>query len=90
MKQHKPKIKNLLEEHIIHIRLRDFTKDKDEPAYDVEVWIDNEPTMGGGGRQIFTLTDHEINAKVPNKIALKRAKKRIEELLSKIKTLGEE
>ena len=83
-------IKNLLEEHIIHIRLRDFTKDEDEPAYDVEVWIDDEPTMGGGDRQVFTLTDYEIDAKVPKEIALKRAKKRIKELLTKIKSLGEE
>jgi len=78
------------QEHVINIRLRDFTDDKDEPAYDVEVWIDGKPTMGGGDKQIFSLIDYEIEANVPKKIALNRAIKRFDELTEKIKRFGEE
>ena len=81
---------NVIEEHLINIRLRDFTNDKDEPAYDVEVWIDGKPMMGGGDKQIFCLTDYEIKANVPKKIALSRTTKRVNELIQKIKELGEE
>jgi len=84
------KVSHLMKEHIVNIRLRDFTKDKNEPAYDVEIWIDGKPTMGGGEKQVFSLKDYETNKAIPKKIALQRAQVRIVELLAKIKAIGEE
>ena len=83
-----------LETHKIEIKLVDFTKDKDEPAYDVEVWIDGKPTMGGGSKQLYgvypgkgTKYKHQSDTKEE---ALGKAKDRIKDILSEIKKIGEE
>lgn len=47
---------------IITIHIVDFTKDKDEPAYDVEIYIDGEFKMADGG-VYSTQIDSKKNAK---------------------------
>lgn len=73
-----------LKTHTITIKLVDFTSDKDEPAYDVEVNIDGKATMGGGKKQIFSSRKDDKNT------AKKKAEKRIQEILKAIKKIGEE
>ena len=78
----------LIEKHIVEIRLRDFSSDKDEPAYDVEVWIDNKPVMGGGKKQIYSIgTDSYQTTKQE---ALKKARDRVQEILKEFKEIGEQ
>jgi hypothetical protein len=70
-----------LKTHTVTITLVDFSTDKDEPAFDVETRIDGKPVMGGGSKQVFS-------TKNPN--AKKQAEARIQEILKKIKKIGEE
>ena len=79
-----------LEKHIIEIRLRDFTSDKDEPAYDVEVWNNNKTTMGGGKKQLYGIgTKYNYQSKTKQE-ALRKAKDRVQEILKQFKKIGEE
>jgi len=73
-----------LKTHNITVKLVDFSDEKDEPAYDVETNIDGKAVMGGGSKQVFSTQKDGKNG------ARKKAEKRIQEILSKIKKLGEE
>ena len=80
-----------LETHKIEVKLVDFSADKDEPAYDVEVWIDDKPTMGGGKKQIYGIGTKIPSYQYPTKEkALKAAKDRVAEILKEYKRIGEE
>jgi hypothetical protein len=77
-----------LETHNVTVKLVDFTSDRDEPAYDVEVNIEGKATMGGGKKQIFSIKrEHGFGSKAK---ALEAAKKRIEEILNQFKKIAEE
>ncbi len=69
--------------HKIEVKLVDFSSDKDEPAFDVETWIDGKPVKGGGSKQIFSTRDGgKANAK-------KAAEARVAELIKAFTKMGE-
>jgi hypothetical protein len=83
--------RKILQTHTVEIKLVDFSKDKDEPAYDVEVWINGEPTMGGGLKQIYGIGIETPSYQYPTKgEAFTAASLRIINILAQIKKIGEE
>ena len=76
--------RKIIESHDVKIMIVDFSKDKDEPAYDVEVWINGKPTMGGKDKQIFGIGTKYPSYQYPTKEkALAAAKERVKEILMK-------
>ena len=70
--------------HKIEVKLVDFSSDKDEPAFDVETWIDGKPVAGGGSKQVFSVP--RLGGKDKAK---KAAEKRVAELVAAFKKMGE-
>lgn len=79
--------RKIIEKHNIEILIVDFSKDKDEPAYDVEVWINGKPTMGGKDKQIFGIGTEHPSYQYPTKEkALTAAKERVQEILKEVES----
>ncbi len=77
-----------IRKHTIEIKLVDFSSDKDEPAFDVETWIDGTPVMGGGKKQVFSVSPKGDKMQVIK--ARQSALSRIGDILKQIKKIGEE
>lgn len=74
-----------LKTHKIEIKLVDFTTDKDEPAYDIEVNIDGKSMSGGTYKGVVSVPRSGGKAK-----ALKIAEARVKEILDNIAKLAKE
>ena len=74
-----------LKTHKIEIKLVDFTTDKDEPAYDIEVNIDGKSMSGGTHKGVVSVPRSGGKAK-----ALKTAEARVKEILDTIAKMAKE
>lgn len=75
-----------VETHKLEIKLVDFTKDKHEPAYDIEIYIDGKSVSGGTSKGIISLDKYDGD----KNRALTVAKKRIQEIFKKLERIAKE
>ncbi len=66
----------------ISIKLVDFWNDKDEPAIDLEIYIDGEPLTGGTG--VFSANKYKNKQEAINK-----AKKAIDEIVKTVEKFND-
>ena len=68
---------------IVTIRIKDFTKDKDEPAYDVELYLNNKFDNTWDG--VMTTSDNTIPKKAVLVRAIQFAINKLENLQTEVK-----